>query len=208
MSEKQGWWRPAALVVGLLLLSAGAGALGGWGWWSWWSPAPRGVIGQRTDTGQIGWFAEPFDPGQAHVASSTFEYVVIGFVIALVVGIIGGVLGRNRALLTLAVAVVGSIVGAVVMWAVGMAFSPPNPEKWAVKENVGHHYVGSLTIGSPRVDLHLYQWLGGEHIHFLVPVPCLVWPVGMLLGFLVVMLAITSESTTSEPASAEPAPLG
>lgn len=175
------------LVVGLLLLSAGAGAFGGWGWWSWWSPAPRGVIGERIDTHQVGWFAEPFDPGQAHVASSTFEYVVVGFALALVVGLVSGVLGRNRALLTLAVVVAGSAIGAAVMWAVGMAFSPPDPEKWAVKENIGRHYVGSLTIGG---------WP-----------PYLVWPVGMLLGFLVVMLTLTSESRTSEPASAEPAPL-
>ena len=173
MSETRRRSHPAVLVVGLLLLSAGAGALGGWGWWSWWSPAPRGVIGQRTDTGEIGWFAEPFDPGQAHVASSTFEFVVVGFVLALVVGIVGGVLGRNRALLTLATAVVGSAVGTVVMWAVGMAFSPPDPQKWATQENIGHHYDGSLTIGG---------WP-----------PYLAWPVGMLLGFLVVMLTLTTE---------------
>lgn len=164
---------PALLVVGLLLLASAAGALGGWWWWKWWSPAPEGVIGQRADTGAIGWFAQPFDPGQAHVASSTFEYVVAGFVLAVVVGLVAGLVGRNRSLLTLATLVLGSAAGAAVMWAVGMAFSPPDPSRWAIAANIGHTYPGSLSIGG---------WT-----------PYLVWPVGMLFGFLVVMLTLNTE---------------
>ncbi|HWU23303.1 MAG TPA: hypothetical protein VN088_17320 [Nocardioides sp.] len=183
MSGTRRRWEPAVLVVGLLVLSTGAGALGGWGWWRWWSPAPDGVIGQRTDTGEIGWFAEPFDPGQAHVASSTFEYVVLGFVLALAVGLLGGLLGRNRALLTLATLVVAAAAAAAAMRAVGMAFSPPNPQQWAVAANIGHHYPGNLRIGG---------WT-----------PYLVWPVGTLLGFLVVMLTLTTEEKRAPEAVEE-----
>ncbi|GAB4007556.1 hypothetical protein [Nocardioides ultimimeridianus] len=197
-------WHPAFPVVGLLvavlLLSAAAGAIGGWWWWRWWSPAPDGVIGQRTDTGEIAWFAEPFDPGQAHVASSTFEYVALGFGLALLVGVVAGLLGRNRSLLTLVPVVGGSALAAYVMWAVGMAFSPADPQQWAVAANIGHHYPGSLHVGLGQIDLQLYDWLGGAYVHLgHLPTPYLVWPVGMLLGFLVVMLMLTTEERTAAP---------
>ncbi|HWU22721.1 MAG TPA: hypothetical protein VN088_14395 [Nocardioides sp.] len=208
MSGTRRRWHPVVpvvgLVVGLLVLSAGAGVLGGLGWWRWWSPAPDGVIGKRIDTGEIAWFAEPFDPGQAHVASSTFEYVVVGFVLALVVGLVAGMLGRNRAVLTLFPVIAGSAFAAYVMWAVGMSFSPPDPQQWAVAANIGHHYPGSLSIGAVDVHLHLWSWLGGDQ-HIGLPTPCLVWPVGMLLGFLIVMLTLTTEERTAAPETvAEP----
>jgi hypothetical protein len=176
---------PAALVLGLLALTGVIAALGGWLWWTWWAPAPHGQIAQRIGSSTFDWFATPFDPGQAHVASSTFEYVVTGFGLALLVGLVAGVVGRDRAYLALGTGVVASALGAFVMRAVGMAFSPPDPQQWADKAHFGHHYLGSLTIGG---------WT-----------PYLVWPVGLLLGFLVVMLMITGDRERTAP-QAEAAP--
>jgi hypothetical protein len=193
VSASRRWLRPATLVLGVLVLTAAVAAAGGWGWWKWWSPAPHGTIAKRIDTGAYGWYATPYDPGQAHVASSTFEYVVVGFVLAFLVGLIVGLVGRNRALLALGSVVLASALGAYVMRQVGIDFSPPDPSQFADAGHFGKNYPGSLTIGIGHLDFHLWRWLGSGHIHFRLPTPYLVWPVGALLGFLVVMLTITTE---------------
>lgn len=162
----------AALAVGVLVLAAALAALGGWWWWRWWSPAPMGEIYKRQDL-SYGWYANPLDPGQAHVAASTFEYIVAGFLLALVLGALAGLLGRNRALVALAAVLVGSALAAFVMWRVGTAMSPPDPSRWADAAHYGKHFPGALTVaGWPSY---------------------LVWPLGALLGFVAVMLFLSGD---------------
>ncbi|GAB2989075.1 hypothetical protein [Nocardioides montaniterrae] len=160
------------LVASLLALAAGAASLGGWLWWRWWSPAPAGEIFQRRDL-SYSWYATPLDPGQTHVASGTFEYVLVGLGLALLVGIVIAVLGRNRPFITLGTAVAAAALGAWLMWWVGVAMSPPDPQRWADKAHLGKHLKGHLAVAG---------WT-----------PYLVWPVGCLLGFLGVMLTISGE---------------
>lgn len=166
--------RPLLGGVLLLVASAGAAALGGWWWWSWWGPAGKGNI-FHTDTGYQ-WFPQPTDPGEAHVTRATYEYVVIAFVLALVIGILVGLVGRHRPILALVVAIACGALGAWVMWQVGTALSPPDPARWADK---AHQCTGSAHCPSFPGHISVTGWT-----------PYLTWPVGALLGFLVVMLTI------------------
>jgi hypothetical protein len=182
--------RPVALVVGLLVLAGGLAALGGWLWWRWWSPAPTGQIYERQDH-TYGWYATPLDPGQAHVASATFEYVVVGFLLALLVGLAAALLGRNRPLTALAVTLVAGALGAYLTWQVGLWFSPPDPSRLADKA-----HFGQLVDGKPKLypgSLSVAGWT-----------PFLAWPVGSLLGFLGIMLSISGERSLDPAYAAEP----
>lgn len=192
------WLRPAALVLGVLALAAALAALGGWWWWKWWSPAPKGQIFQKVD-GTYAWYATPLDPGQAHVAASTFEYVVVGFLLALVVGAVAGVVGRKRSCLTLMTLVLASALGAWLMYRVGVSLGPPAPSQWANRTHLGRSFLGNLSVA--HHDLRLWSWLAhvahdDDHV-VAVPTPCLVWPVGALLAFNAIMLGIAAEKPTA-----------
>ena len=186
--------RSIGLVVGVLALAAGVAALGGWLWWKWWSPAPPGQIYQRQDK-SFGWYATPLDPGQAHVASATFEYVVVGFGLALLVGVATAALGRNRPLTALAAVLVAGGLGAYLTWQVGTWISPPNPARYA---DAAHFK--KLVDGKPAVypgSIGVSGWT-----------PYLAWPVGSLLGYLGIMLSISGERTLDPPYVSEPVAVG
>ncbi|MCL2542062.1 MAG: hypothetical protein FWE71_06310 [Nocardioidaceae bacterium] len=166
------------LAVGGLVLAAALAAGGGWWWWGWWGPAPKGEIFRLSDGKTYTWFALPLDPGQAHVASATFQYAVAGFVLALVLGVVVGVLGRNRAYLGLTLTVLAACLGAYVMWQVGTALSPVDPSRYADAAHFGKTYPGAISVQG---------WT-----------PYLAWPVGSLLGFLCVMLGLSGERRIGE----------
>jgi len=181
----------AGLVVGLLVLAGAVAALGGWLWWHWWAPAPHGAIYQDS-SGRFGFFATPLDPGQAHVAASTLEYVAVGFGLALVLGAVMALLGRDRALVTLVVALLAGCLGAYVMREVGLALSPPDPSHLADKAHLGQKALASLSVDG---------WT-----------PYLAWPAGTLLGFLAVMLLISGDrrrdaSYVSTPVAGQEQPI-
>lgn len=183
-------WGVVGLVLALSVLCVAAGAVGGWWWWRWWSPAPAGVIGQDQSTGEFGWYPDSFDHGQTHMAASTFQYVVIGFVLAAVVGLVASYLGRNRPILALATLGCASVVASAVMAKVGFSLSPSDPSGWANASHVGESHPGWLTIG--HADLRLWSWaanllhLGGGKVP--IPTPILAWPIGALATFGLVML--------------------
>lgn len=178
-------------VVAPVLLAVALGAAGGWLWWTWWGPAPKGQI-YDTTAGPT-WYPNPFDPGITRDFSGTAEYVVIGFGLALLVGVVGGLLARNEALLGLGAALVGSIAGAALMTAIGLWQSPSDPQDQAAKVKIDTVLPGNLEVTG---------WT-----------PYLAWPVGCLLGYLVVMLALNQASarvgsSRPEQPSAAPAPQG
>lgn len=176
--------RVAAVPVAVgAVLGAVLGAVGGFVWWTWWGPAPAGKIYDTTRGPK--WYPDPFDPGITRDFSGTATYVVVGFVIALLLGLAAGWVCRHTALVGLGAVAVASIVGAAVMVVVGVAQSPANPQDQASAATIGKAFPGHLEV-----------------VGFT---PYLAWPVGALLGYLVVMLSITAESRRPEQPSAAPA---
>lgn len=170
-------------VLAPVALGAALAALGGWLWWEWWAPPPTGKV-YETSVGPT-WYPDPFDPGITRDFNATATFVVVGFGLALVLGLASGWLARNRAVPGLAAVGVASLVGAAVMTLVGLAQSPPDPQDRAGEVAIGTVLPGNLEIGG---------WT-----------PYLAWPVGALLGYLVVMLAL--KPTSLSGGSPRPAPL-
>lgn len=167
------------LVLGLAL-----GALGGWLWWTWWGPAPDGKV-YDTPAGPT-WYPNPFDPGVARDFSGTATYVVIGFALALLLGLVSGWLARDRAVAGLLAIGLASVAAAAVMSVVGLAQSPSDPQERVDDVEIGAELPGHLEVSGLT--------------------PYLAWPVGALLGYLVVMVSVTSEYRRPEHLSAAPAP--
>lgn len=176
--------RAAAVPVAIgAVMGAVLGAVGGFLWWTWWGPAPEGKI-YKTSAGPT-WYPDPFDPGITRDFSGTATYVVVGFGLALLLGLIAGWVWRNTAVAGLAGLVLASVVAAVVMTLVGASQSPADPQDRAGEVAIGTKLPGHLEVAGPT--------------------PYLAWPVGALLGYLVVMLSFTSGSARPEQPSAAPA---
>lgn len=175
-------------IVVPVVLGGVLGAAGGWLWWVWWGPAPDGKV-YDTAAGPH-WYPDPFDPGITRDFSGTADYVVIAFGLALLLGIIGGWLARDRAVAGLAGVGVASVVAGVLMTVIGLAQSPSDPQAKVDEVKIGTELPGHLEVTG---------WT-----------PYLAWPVGVLLGYLVVMLALNSRAANGagqrpgQP-SAEPA---
>ncbi|MFC5728454.1 MULTISPECIES: hypothetical protein [Nocardioides] len=190
-------------VIAVPLALAGAlGALGGWLWWTWWAPAPEGQVYDTPD-GPV-WFPTPFDPGIARDFGGTATYAVLGLVLGLLLGVVGAVVARNRAVAGLATIGLASILAAVVMVLVGTSQSPPDPQERADHVDIGTELPGHLHVTSPEIGL--WKWaadlLGDDDRRLELPTPYLVWPVGALFGYLVVMLSLNARSEPSEHLSA------
>ncbi|HVK28718.1 MAG TPA: hypothetical protein VM575_10255 [Nocardioides sp.] len=173
----------APVVLGVVL-----GAAGGWLWWTWWGPAPDGKV-YDTAAGPH-WYPDPFDPGITRDFSGTADFVVIAFGLALLLGVVGGWFARDRPLVGLAAAGVGSVVAAALMTVIGLVQSPSDPQAKVDQVKIGTELPGHLEVSG---------WT-----------PYLAWPVGCLLGYLVVMLALNSRTPSGEwqrpgQPSAEPA---
>lgn len=187
--------RIGALVVPPLL-GALLGAAGGWLWWAWWGPAPKGKI-YDTVAGKA-WYPDPFDPGITRDFSGTATYVVVAFGLALLLGLVGGWLARNQAVAGIIAVLLGAGLGVLVMTLVGESFSPPDPAGLVASHEVHDVLPGHLAVAG---------WT-----------PYLVWPVGAMLAYLVLMLSLNPAGTTGgqvnggslrpEQQSAAPAPQG
>lgn len=183
--------RPAEAVRAIVVpvaLGVVLGAGGGWLWWAWWGPAPDGKV-YDTAAGPT-WYPDPFDPGITRDFSGTATYVVIAFGLALLLGVVGGWLARDRAVAGLAAAAAASVVAGVLMTFIGLAQSPADPQDRAAEVKIGTELPGHLEVSG---------WT-----------PYLAWPVGALLGYMVVMLALNSSAASVErprpgQPSAEPA---
>lgn len=173
-----------AALVAPVLLGAVLGGVGGWFWWRWWGPAPDGQV-YDTPVGPT-WYPDPFDPGVTRDFSGTATYVVLGFGLALLLGAIGAWWTRHRAVVGLAAVLLGSVVAGALMTVVGIAQSPSDPQAKVDEVEIGTELPG--------------------HLHVAGVTPYLAWPVGALLGYLVVMLSLASRSEQPAPRSAGPGP--
>lgn len=176
------------VIVLPVILGVVLGAAGGWLWWAWWGPAPEGKV-YDTPAGPT-WYPDPFDPGITRDFSGTADFVVIAFLLALLLGAVGGWFARDRALAGLASAGVASVLAGVLMTVLGLLQSPSDPQAKVDEVKIGTELPGHLEVTG---------WT-----------PYLAWPVGVLLGYLVVMLALNSRTPSGvgeRPAqpSAEPA---
>lgn len=204
MVRLSGSFRSMAAAGGLFLVGAAMAAVAGWWWWTWWSPAPTGKIYLNQVTQKYAWYPTPFDPGETHVASSTLEFAVAGFAIALIYGLLVGYVGRGQPLRSLVIVGAAGIFGPVVMHLVGSALSQPDPTRWADAAHLGEAYTGGLTV--VHAEMPLWSWLAnllhrpdGE-----LPLPTveLVWIVGALFGFLCVTLALLDKALPSRSSMA------
>lgn len=152
---------PAALGIAL-------GGVGGWLWWTWWGPPPDGKV-YDTQAGPT-WYPNPFDPGVTRDFTGTATYVVVGLGMALLLGVVGGWVCRRRAVAGLLAVTLASVAAAAVMTIVGLVQSPADPQDRADDVEIGAELPGHLEVSG---------WT-----------PYLVWPVGSLLGYVVVMLAL------------------
>lgn len=158
------------VVVLPVLLGAALGVAGGWLWWVWWGPAPDGKV-YDTPAGPT-WYPDPFDPGITRDFSGTAVFVVVAFGLALVLGVVGGWFARDRAVAGLGSVSVAGVVAGVLMTLVGLLQSPADPQAKVNEVRIGTELPGHLEVTG---------WT-----------PYLAWPVGVLLGYLVVMLALSS----------------
>ncbi|MBU2696582.1 hypothetical protein ABFU82_04575 [Nocardioides sp. WV_118_6] len=168
-------------VLGALL-----GAAGGWLWWTWWGPAPQGKIYDTTAGPH--WYPNPFDPGITSDFNGTATFVAVGFGLALVLGLVAGWVARKVAVPGLVALAVGAGLGTLVMYLLGESFSAPDPASL-----IASHKIGDVLPG----HLHVSGWT-----------PYLAWPVGALLGYLVVLLSLSAESAPPAQPSSVPAQQG
>lgn len=197
-------------IVVPVVLGVALGAAGGWLWWTWWGPAPEGKV-YDTAVGPT-WYPDPFDPGITRDFSGTADFVVIAFGLALLLGVVGGWLARDRAVAGLLAVGAATIAAAALMTFVGTAQSPEDPQARADEVKIGTGLPGHLALAQAEVDLPdaLADLLNDDDGVVHVTTPWLVWPVGSLLGYLVVMLALNSRTPNGESQrpgqpSAEPA---
>jgi uncharacterized membrane protein YeaQ/YmgE (transglycosylase-associated protein family) len=127
---------PAAVVVVFAIVGVAGGLL-----WRSLLDVPHGVVVGHQ------WFPDPWESGERDAFDATGWYVVIAVVAGLVVGILAAALARGRELWTLAAVLVGSLVAAWLMRAVGLHGAPPDPQAAAKHAADGTRLSG--TFGRP-----------------------------------------------------------
>lgn len=167
-SSRPHWVVPAGQAAAILVLFAGAGALGGWVWWKLWSPAPVGIAYEGS------WILV----GENATAefSATGWYVVIGLGAGLVLGALAGLLLDRKELVTLAAVVVGSVLAAWLMHRLGQSLGPPDPDPLARAATDGTEIPGQLSLAGTT--------------------PGLAFPIGAMGGLAAVLFGFTKRGRT------------
>jgi hypothetical protein len=132
--------RSLAWVLGIVVVIAAAGVVGGLVWHSLLDVPHGVVVGHQ-------WFPDPWETGERDAFDATGWYVVIAVVAGLVLGLASAVLSRAPELWTLAAVLVGSLLAAWLMRAVGLHGAPPDPQVAAKHAADGTRLSG--TLGRP-----------------------------------------------------------
>lgn len=147
------------LAIAVLLV---VGVLAGLVWQWIWTPTP-GIVQDHQ------WY--PTDAiALQHEFSGTGWYVVVGLLAGAVAGVVAALVSDRLPLVTLAVVVVGSVLGAWVMLQVGSALSPPDPQTLAKTADDGTLLPGELSVSGHS--------------------PWVAYPFGALVGLAVVYVGI------------------
>ncbi|MCD4534779.1 hypothetical protein LRP67_11855 [Nocardioides sp. cx-169] len=116
-------WRPVARQVGLVVvLYAVVGAVAGWVWFRLWDPV-SGVVYDGT------WYRD--SAGLRGEFTSTGWFVLVSAVVGLVLGAACAWLIDRSELATLVAVLAGAVLATYLMWRVGLALSPADPEEVA-----------------------------------------------------------------------------
>lgn len=140
---------------------AGVGALAGLVWFHVWTP-PVGTV----QSGQ--WFTD--ETGLRASFSGTGLYVVIAAAAGLVLGIVVALLLDRSELVALVCLCGGAVLAGWLMWKVGVHHSPPDPTVAAATAADGKKLPG--------------------HLHLNGRVPFVAFPLGGLVAFAGVLLAV------------------
>lgn len=155
------WWvlREVALV-----LAAGAllGVVGGFLWELWWTP-PTGLVLDHA------WY--PDGEGVRQLFSGTGLYVVIGLAGGVLLGAGSAWLFDRVELATLAAVLAGSVLAGWLMFQVGTALAPPDPERAASTSPDYTELPGSLEVEGNG--------------------PFVAFPAGAMTGITVVFIGLT-----------------
>jgi hypothetical protein len=157
--------RAALRVVVVVGALAATGAVAGVVWEWAWTPSPGVVF--RGD-----WYADP--AAASAVFDATGLYVVLGSCAALVVTALLVWLLPGQELVTLVAVCVGSMLAGWVMYAVGHALGPPDPQVLAQGAERGTRLPSDLRLGG----------LAGDPRPFRFDTSAMAaWPLGAVLGF-------------------------
>jgi len=109
--------------------------------WEWfWRPA-QGVVYKHA------WYPISWDRAQPAQFAGAAWYVVIGIVAGLALGLVASRWLAEAELATLGAVVVGGIVAALLMWAVGLHLSPADPNAIAAHAANGLRLPSRLRLG-------------------------------------------------------------
>ena len=158
-------------VVLVLLLFGLGGVVGGLVWRWLWTPL-RGTVLDGT------WYPAT----NASEFSATGIYVLVGLGAGLVLGVLSALVTDRRELVTLGLVVVGSLLAAVAMLAIGRLGMPADPSRLARTAADGTQLPGTLTVTG---------WT-----------PMVAWPTGALLGLFVVFIGLARKPVD------QPSPVG
>lgn len=159
--------RRALLVLAVpLLVGAVAGVV-----WEWvWTP-PLGVVSHHH------WVQD--EVGLRADFSGTGLYVLVAAGAGLLAGLAAALVSRGREIVGLAALVVGSLLGGWLMYRVGVALGPPDPDALARSASASTRLPGVLTVSGVS--------------------PFLALPAAALVGLTVVFLSPSRSSRESRP---------
>jgi hypothetical protein len=166
----------AAVIEGLFCC---VGVLAGVVWQWLWTPAMGGVLDHKWAPADAIALSEQF--------SSTGWYVVVGTVAGLVTGALVALFLDRAPLLTLAAVVVGSALGAYLMYVVGTALGPADPATLAKTAADGTMIPEQLKVSGKS--------------------PFIALPVGALIGVALAFLGTSVRRTTHEVSDDQSVPL-
>lgn len=133
-------------AVGVVVVFVAVGAALGWVWERWWEPSTGTVFRKQ-------WF--PVDgegrydlDALRNEFAGTAQYVVLALGAGVVLGALSSLLMAGRELLALLTVVVASVLAAVVMWQVGAALGPPDPQELARTAGRGASLPSDLSLDS------------------------------------------------------------
>lgn len=158
-------------VLGVLVVFAAVAAGLGWCWEQWWQPS-IGTVFRRE------WF--PVDAegrydlaGLRNEFAGTAQYVVLALSGGLVLGGLSSVLLAGRELVALVAVLAASVLAAVVMWQVGTALGPPDPQVLALEAGRGATLPSDLSLDSLGALLAwpLASMLGMGSAYLVLPTP-------------------------------------
>ena len=161
--------RVGVLLLAGVLLGAVCGVV-----WQWvWTP-PTGAAWQHK------WYLDP--AGVTAEVGATGWFTVVGVVGGVVYGTVAGKACRGRELATLAGVVLGSLLAAWVMYAVGHALGPADPHELARSADDWEKIPGDLRLAGAGLPLPLTELRFGSSVLLAPLVGALLGLVGILFG--------------------------